>query len=48
MPRKQPTALAECNAELELVQKQEMWLGFHPAAKFRKLELLGDIVDTLL
>ncbi len=33
---------------LELVQKQEMWLGFHPAAKFRKLELLGDIVDTLL
>lgn len=33
---------------VELVQKQEMWQEFHPAKKFRKLELLGDIVDTFL
>lgn len=33
---------------VELVQKQERWQEFYPAAKFRKLELLGDIIDTLL
>lgn len=33
---------------VELVQEQEMWQEFYPSAKFRKLELLGDIIDTLL
>ncbi len=31
----------------ELVQEQEMWEGFQPAAKFRRLELLGDLLDAL-
>lgn len=31
----------------ELVQKQEMWEEFQPAAKFRRLELLGDLLDAL-
>lgn len=32
---------------VEIVQKQEMWQEFHPAAKFRKLELLEDMVGRL-
>ncbi len=31
----------------ELVQKQEMWEDFHPAQKFRKLELLEEVFGAL-
>lgn len=32
---------------VELVQKQEMWEDFQPAGKFRKLELLEKVIDSI-
>lgn len=32
---------------VELVQKQEMWVDFCPAGKFRKLELLEKVIDSI-
>lgn len=39
--------IALYGSTLELVQKQEMWEEFQPAVKFRRLELLGDLLDAL-
>lgn len=30
-----------------LVEKQEMWEDFQPAGKFRKLELLERVIDSI-
>lgn len=29
---------------VKTAQKQEMWVEFHPAEKFRKLEQLGELI----
>lgn len=34
-------------ATVEIVQRQEMWEDFHPAAQFRRLELLEEAIDTM-